>query len=46
MKYSEYQSDKYDADSIEMFIDNVISGSGEFSKLDSHPTFQYQTDDL
>lgn len=46
MRYAEYQYENTEVETLEMFIDGIISGNGRFTKLDSHPTFEYQTDDL
>lgn len=45
-RYSEFTGEKMDKESLIMFIDGIISGSGRFTKLDSYPSFEYINEDL
>lgn len=45
-RYAEYKNDKTDVESIQMFIDGILSGNGRFTKLDTYPSFEYLKEDL
>jgi len=45
-RYAEFTGEKADAESLQIFIDGILSGNGRFTKLDSVPSFEYRNEDL
>lgn len=45
-KYSEFNGETTDTESLKFFIDNTLTGNGKFTTLDSFPSFEYTHEDL